>query len=159
MYLKLLNSALVLGSLALLGAVGYQVWQIHFVGNEQSPESLEGSVLAAKPSQPVAQYQLGKITSASLFGKEPVIKEIKKPVIVQKTRLALHLQGMVGSADPDLARALISVGNSPVRSYGLGDAILETDAKIDSIEQDRVLLDRDSRVESLELTRGKLGKK
>jgi len=108
-------------------------------------------------------YNVGEIVNAHIFGEKRrevvAAPKIEKPKKVEKTRLRLKLLGLVSSSKDGMARALITAENGRLQSYGVGEQIENTDSSVHSIEEMRVLLDRDGRLESLEMTRPALQKK
>lgn len=99
--------------------------------------------------------QMNQIVAAHLFGrpekkKEPVQK------VAPKTRLNLALTGVIASSDPKYARAIIASGSKPAKSYGIGDTLDKSDVKLHSIEADKVLLERNGKLESLAMVRNQL---
>ncbi|GJL81009.1 MAG: hypothetical protein DHS20C01_06430 [marine bacterium B5-7] len=149
------NLVLILVGSAVLGASLYETWRLHITDQPSAQPATVASTVQL-PVQSPQHYQLRKIQNARLFGEPPKVKQPVVPAVVPKTRLSLKLHGMVGSETPYLARALISIGNRPPRSYGIGEEVADTDAIIHQVEQDRVLLDRAGQIESLELDRIKL---
>jgi len=108
-------------------------------------------------------YNVGEIVNAHIFGEKRrevvAAPKVEKPKKVEKTRLRLKLLGLVSSSKDGMARALITAENGRLQSYGVGEQIENTDSSVHSIEEMRVLLDRDGRLESLEMTRPALQKK
>lgn len=101
-----------------------------------------------------AQYNIGQIVSAHLFGTKIVKKQPVAQKVVPKTNLRLRLVGILSSdADNGVARALIALESGVAKSYAVGDAIDRTDSTLHSVESGRVLLDRNGRIETLELER------
>ena len=96
------------------------------------------------------------ILSARLFGErtndEPV--EID-PMVAPETSLNLTLTGIFASTDPEQSRALIKDESGKQRPYAVGDDI-PGNAKLYSIHNDRVLLERKGRYETLRLEQEKL---
>ncbi len=151
MVYRITNSALVLSSLILLGYVSFQAWTALFMKPVSDREGEPPLIFANRPQAQTDVYQLQQILDAQLFGAPERVKPAIVQTLVPKTRLSLKLHGMVGSSDPLLARALISVGNKIPRSFGIGEKIPNTDASIHGVEKSRVLLDRKGNVERLGL--------
>ncbi|RTZ61594.1 MAG: hypothetical protein DSZ32_01680 [Gammaproteobacteria bacterium] len=100
---------------------------------------------------PSTKISLASIRSARLFGRK-VVKAAPPPKqVVAKTRLKLTLNGIIWATRPEDAKAIISGANKRPRTYSVGDTIRQTDARIDSIERGKVVLERGGRLEKLEL--------
>ena len=101
-------------------------------------------------------YDLNAITAAYLFGRV----ERKSEQAVQEapeTKLRLTLAGVVASSDTRYARALIGVDAAKVKNYAVGQQIDGTDAKLHTVEELRVILQRGGQFESLPMERSLLG--
>ncbi len=107
---------------------------------------------AARPTRtPEYRVDAGSIVAAHLFGRQrqAVVRRQEAPV----TRLELRLLGVFSSPNDAYARALIAVGGDRGEAYRVGDQIPNTDAKLHEIGPQLVLLDREGRLERLELIR------
>ncbi len=152
---------LLLAALVLAWVI-YDLWQRGINLTQGAATRSPASTLSVP--EPIRNpYSLGEIVNAHIFGEKrrevvakPKVVEQKK---VEKTRLRLRLLGLVSSSEDGMARALISAENGRLQSYGVGEQIENTDSSVHSIEEMRVLLDRDGRLESLEMARPKLDKK
>ena len=125
--------------------------------------------LAAVPGSTAASTRSNKavdtstdfnsILSANIFGsatsREPA--EID-PLVAPETRLNLKLTGIFSSNDEEQSRALIKDDSGKQRPYAIGDDI-PGNAKLYSIQTDRVLLERSGRYETLRLEQDKLSGK
>lgn len=106
----------------------------------------------ASASRDDLQYDISDIVQIHLFGT--VKKETQEEVVyAPETKLQLNLVGLIASTDEQLARAIIGVNSSKVKSYAVGQTIEETDATIHTVESRRVLLERGEALESLVLKR------
>ena len=152
MIYRLFNTLLVIASLVLLAYVAYTVW-LSIALKEDKQSEITPAAMQPLPPQHRPGYQLPRILNAKLFGAPPKAKPVIVQTVVPKTQLSLQLHGMVGSDDPNLARALISIGGKLPRSFGVGEAITQTDATIHRIEKEQVLLDRGGQLERLTLNR------
>ena len=155
MLYRLFNMLLVIASLLVLAYVAYTVW-LNIAQEDDNQSSLMSPTIHSLPPQNNPSYQLPRILNAKLFGAPAKAKPVVVQAVVPKTQLSLQLHGMVGSDDPNLARALISIGGKLPRSFGVGEAITQTDATIHRIEKDQVLLDRGGQLERLTLNRKQL---
>jgi general secretion pathway protein C len=102
---------------------------------------------AHKPGERIAGWQL--------FGAPPAaVPQAPAPVEAPETKLNLILRGLLHSADPQLARAIIAAGADEAQ-YGVG-ARLPGNAELAAIHADRVILLHRGRHETLRLPRDKL---
>lgn len=99
-------------------------------------------------------YNVKTIVDAHLFGKA----EQKQQTVEQapKTQLKLNLLGVLATDNSDYARALIQVQSNKMRAYAVGDVIEGTDAALHKVENQRVILDRQGKFESLVMARKNL---
>lgn len=97
------------------------------------------------------QYSLRRINSSNIFK----VKDIKTKATVKanKTKLKLKLEGVIAAGDSNLSKAIIQTNKNKPFTYSLGDKIEGTNATLDSVESDRVLIERAGVIESLELSR------
>jgi len=101
-------------------------------------------------------YNLANISNGGFFST--IIKSKPKKVVTKKTSLNLKLEGIVSADSEDISRALIRSQQQNTISYKVGDSIKGTNAKLDSVEAYRVIIDRAGVLESLELDRKKIEK-
>lgn len=141
-------------AVVVLGAVAADVWQRY-----QRWSGVAGTPSSAPVSQPAGPqgggYRVQDIVAAHLFGSAsgPAAPRV---TAAPTTRLRLTLYGVVASDDPRHARALIGHSGAPVRAYAIGEQIGGTDAKLHTVEQSRVLLERGGQLESLALPKPEL---
>jgi general secretion pathway protein C len=122
----------------------------------------EGPVVAQWRATPVSggQTDVGSgqdittLVEANLFGEysaQPLRKPVE-PVVTDapKTRLNLVLVGVVASSAPESSLAVIANRGSQA-TYGLGETISGTRAKLKSVLPDRVIIDNGGRFETLML--------
>lgn len=99
-------------------------------------------------------YNLTNIKNGAFF--TTVIKSKPQKVVTKKTSLNLKLEGIVSADNEDISRAFIRSQQQNAISYKVGDSIKGTNAKLDSVEVYRVIIDRAGVLESLELDRKKI---
>lgn len=154
-----IGTVLLLLALLLLAWVLYDLWnRVYAITKGRSAPVVQ----AVAPAPPVQNpYRVSDIVNSHIFGQKKVVAKAAAPKekTVTKTRLRLKLIGMVESTDPMFARALISLENGRAQSYGIGDPIDRTDGKVHSVDKGQVIIDRDGRLESLEMVRPSLDDK
>jgi general secretion pathway protein C len=147
----------VLSKAAAVVAVGVLGWTAFYAVDEFAPQWLGRE--PAAPTHAAQQgggpavsidYNVEEIVAAHLFGdasasKEPEPRKVEAP----ETKLRLSLVGLIASADSQFARALIEVNRGKVAPYRVGQQIEGTDARLKSVERQRVLLERGGALESL----------
>jgi type II secretion system protein C len=147
------RAAVILAHLAALALLAWAAWSAaqRFVDTAQGPAALPTAErqAAARPSA----LSVSAVVSAHLFGNEPAADARREVVEAPETRLKLTLRGVVASRKKDVAHAIIEVEAQPAKSYGVGDRIEKTDAVLDAVEAQRILLDRNGQLESLALVR------
>lgn len=142
----------------LLGYIAYLAAQMTWV---LVPAATEVSFSSGKAGQSSAAQNsqhankpisLGGIQALNLFGqysttRQPVQIEVKD---APKTSLNLTLTGVVASNDSEVAAAIIEhKGNQ--ETYGIGEKITGTNASLDQVLTDRVLIKQSGRTETLML--------
>ena len=146
-------------SLLLVIACAYTLAQVTWMFFPE-PETDQATV--ARPStpgnKPVSQQQsIRQLTAAHLFGeanKTAAQTAAKAPV----TRLNLALKGVLASTPESRASAIIAQGkNGKEDIYSIGDKI-QNGVSIKEIHPEHVILDRQGRLEKLELLKESVGK-
>jgi general secretion pathway protein C len=134
--------------LAYMGVYAYQRYQALAI-TETVTNAKPDAKQANRPAP--RQASTNEIISAHLFGKEKAKAVAMQPVQAPKTSLKLTLNGILASSNPKYARAVIMVEGGKSRSYALGETIDDTDARLDKIYKDYVLLARNGKYERLVL--------
>ena len=104
-----------------------------------------------------SRVNVNPLLAINLFGKEEVVakKPTPKPTtkVAPKTRLALTLTGIVADNSSNVSATSVAIieSRNSQSTYGIGDAIENTQAKVDQILLDRVILSVGSRYETLML--------
>ncbi len=108
-----------------------------------------------------SRLDLGNVSRLSLFGKaqQPKGDKVADAVAVDapKTQLNAQLNGVLASTEPSKSIAIIA-HNGLQNSYGIGDYIDGTQARIRQVFADRVIIARDGRDETLMLDGEEYGK-
>jgi general secretion pathway protein C len=101
----------------------------------------------AAPTGPA--YSIGQIVNAHLFGIAGApAAEDTDPNAVATTNLNLVLAGTIAESDPEKGYAIIGDSAATARVYGVGRTI-PGGAKLHSVYTDRVILDRNGKLEAL----------
>ncbi len=130
------------------------------------PSQIANPIQQAVSSTGSRQLDVEVMAAWQLFGSlaAPVVKEpVKQPELTaatslegieknaRETRLALKLQGVVASSDPDIAQAVIEHKNKQAR-YRIGDKLpVGGRVSVAKILADRVVLDNAGKYELLKL--------
>ena len=143
-----LQRAIVL--ILLLGS-SYQLaqisWQLLPTPITAQPTAHSSNLSAPIDSKETNQQRLSSIRDAALFGVE--IKDPKTaPTSAPKSRLNAQLTGIMASSVSSRSIAIIA-REGRQQSYGVGDVIQGTDARITNILPDRVIITRQQQQESL----------
>jgi general secretion pathway protein C len=100
--------------------------------------------------QPRANHDR-KIAQLHLMGKPAPVSSSKQVADAPETTLNLKLLGVL-AGDKEYGYAIISSGGNKVKHYGLGDDV-PGGATLHAVYSDRVILERDIRMETLRLPR------
>ena len=93
---------------------------------------------------------LAAITNAHLFGAAPTLKQ--DGANAPQTSMPLVLTGIIAGNDPQNGLAILGHSAQTTKVYAVGDNV-PGGAKLHSVYSDRVVIDRDGRLESLSLPR------
>jgi len=93
---------------------------------------------------------LAAITNAHLFGAAPTLKQ--DGANAPQTSMPLVLTGIIAGNDPQNGLAILGQSAQTTKVYAVGDNV-PGGAKLHSVYSDRVVIDRDGRLESLSLPR------
>jgi general secretion pathway protein C len=93
---------------------------------------------------------LAAITNAHLFGAAPVLRQ--DGANAPQTSMPLVLTGIIAGNDPQNGLAILGQSAQTTKVYAVGDNV-PGGAKLHSVYSDRVVIDRDGRLESLSLPR------
>jgi len=93
---------------------------------------------------------LATITNAHLFGAPPALKQ--DGANAPQTSMPLVLTGIIAGNDPQNGLAILGQSAQTAKVYAVGDGV-PGGAKLHSVYNDRVVIDRDGRLESLSLPR------
>ncbi len=130
--------------------IAYQLAGITWSVVPGAAPTLATRPVASKPTQQPAD--LGKLTDSHLFGEArateaaPVVETVDAP----DTSLSLSLTGILAGGPK--GQAIIAANRGQERTYHVGDSVDNADgATLHSVEPDRVLLNRNGKLETLRL--------
>jgi general secretion pathway protein C len=143
-----LQRAIVL--ILLLGS-SYQLaqisWQLLPTPKTAQPTAHSSNLSAQIDGKETNQQRLSTIRNAALFGVETLDPETA-PTSAPKSRLNAQLTGIMASSVSSRSIAIIA-REGRQQSYGVGDVIQGTDARITNILPDRVIITRQQQQEAL----------
>ena len=146
------NSLLLLSVLRLAWTLYGAIQRVVFHSSLGSAPAPTGQA-AANPRSGATSYNVKQIVSAHLFGRAQDENHASRVTRAPETKLRLALLGVVASDKRELARAVIGVNAADGKNYAVGDKIAGTDAKLHAVEKNRVILDRNGQLESLQMVR------
>jgi len=129
--------------------IAYQLANITWSVVPGAPPTLSARPVASKSIQQPAD--LSKLANSDLFGKPPAeTAPVVETVDAPETTLSLSLTGILAGGPK--GQAIISANRGQEKTYHVGDSVDNADgATLHSIEPDRVLLNRNGRLETLRL--------
>ncbi|MFQ1712730.1 GspC family type II secretion system variant ExeC [Aeromonas veronii] len=148
--------------LALLTMLAQQsaalTWRLLTLASPQTSQPWQPSAVAVN-GQSNPRLELGEVSRLALFGKAIPKAQAKAAVAANapRTQLNAQLNGVLASSDPVKSIAIIAMSGIQ-NSYGVGDMIDGTQARIRQVYPDRVIIERDGRDETLMLDGEEYGK-
>lgn len=137
--------------------VANMVWSLVPANGDQGKIITATGMTSSKSAQSQSQLDMSSLIKLNLFGDESREPEVVKPVVTNtdapKTRLNVTLTGLVAdnsSSTSSTSVAIIESAGSQA-TYGIGETINSTRAKVDQILLDRVILSVSGRYETLML--------
>ncbi len=133
-------------------------WRLLTLANPQSNQPWQPSTVAVS-GQSNPRLELGEVSRLALFGKALPKAQAKAAVAANapRTQLNAQLNGVLASSDPAKSIAIIAMSGIQ-NSYGVGDMIDSTQARIRQVYPDRVIIEREGRDETLMLDGEEYGK-
>ncbi|MFB2863476.1 GspC family type II secretion system variant ExeC [Aeromonas sp. MdU4] len=134
-------------------------WRLLTLATPQTSQPWQPSVVAGM-GQSTPRLELGEVSRLALFGKAIPKAQAKAAAIAAnapRTQLNAQLNGVLASSDPAKSIAIIAMSGIQ-NSYGVGDLIDGTQARIRQVYPDRVIIERDGRDETLMLDGEEYGK-
>jgi general secretion pathway protein C len=133
----------------LVVTIAYQLAGITWSLVPGAPPTLAPRTTASKPAE--QPTDLSKLTNSHLFGEAraeaaPVVEAVDAP----DTSLSLSLSGILAGGPK--GQAIIAANRGQEKTYHVGDSVDNADgATLYSVEPDRVLLNRNGKLETLRL--------
>ena len=133
-------------------------WRLLTLASPQTSQPWQPSAVAVN-GQNNPRLELGEVSRMALFGKAIPKAQAKAAVAANapRTQLNAQLNGGLASSDPAKSIAIIAMSGIQ-NSYGVGDMIDGTQARIRQVYPDRVIIERDGRDETLMLDGEEYGK-
>ncbi|MFM5340027.1 GspC family type II secretion system variant ExeC [Aeromonas veronii] len=133
-------------------------WRLLTLASPQTSQPWQPSAVAVN-GQNNPRLELGEVSRLALFGKAIPKAQAKAAVAANapRTQLNAQLNGVLASSDPTKSIAIIAMSGIQ-NSYGVGDMIDGTQARIRQVYPDRVIIERDGRDETLMLDGEEYGK-
>ncbi|WP_322112388.1 GspC family type II secretion system variant ExeC [Aeromonas veronii] len=133
-------------------------WRLLTMASPQTSQPWQPSAVAVN-GQSNPRLELGEVSRLALFGKAIPKAQAKAAVAANapRTQLNAQLNGVLASSDPAKSIAIIAMTGIQ-NSYGIGDMIDGTQARIRQVYPDRVIIERDGRDETLMLDGEEYGK-
>lgn len=131
-------------------------WGI-FVPSEKLNDSV--SFVASRVNTSATSSNLKNVSTYHLFGnaKQEVVAQ-KKVINAPETRLRLNLKGVFSSSKPKEALAIIASSKGKDKTYHIGDKVVGG-AALHAVYDDRVILKRNGKLETLSLPKPKIDSK
>lgn len=137
-------------------------WRLFSLTQPAEIQPWQPSITAGQGAS-ASRLDLSGIGRLSLFGKAPLAvtdaEQATQAVAANapKTQLNAQLNGVLASTDPAKSIAIVA-HNGQQNTYGIGDYIDGTQAKIRQVFADRIIIARDGRDETLMLDGEEYGK-
>ncbi|GAC27605.1 type II secretion system protein GspC [Brumicola pallidula] len=137
---KIILLIVVLLSLYLIAFAAELTWRL-----VPQPESSQSRLLNnsnTSTAQSASRLDISPLTKLNLFGNpdaKPIVTALAEITDAPETKLNLTLTGVVSSTDPKVGAAVVE-NNGKQNTYGVGDKIDGTNATLDQLYIDRVII-------------------
>jgi general secretion pathway protein C len=137
---KIIFLIVVLLSLYLIAFAAELTWRLI-----PQPESSQSGLLSnvnTSPAQSASRLDILPLIKLNLFGNpeaKPIVTALAEITDAPETKLNLTLTGVVSSTDPKVGAAVVE-NNGKQNTYGVGDKIDGTNATLDQLYIDRVII-------------------
>jgi general secretion pathway protein C len=153
-YVRYLPPAANLLLVVLIAASLAHIFWLVFPG-QGGDAALQAFTPATSNSVQAPRLDIEQIAAAHLFGQYSLSPAGAGGTIdAPETSLSLTLKGIFASANPKASRALIADSSGKQKPYAIGDDV-PGGATLNRIQDDRVILERNGRFETLRLERDK----
>jgi general secretion pathway protein C len=126
-------------------------WQVYAFSQE--PATIKPAGAAPSTRKQESSGALAKVADLHLFGEaKPEVVAVAAPIKAPETRLKLQLNGVFSSDSPASSMAIIAEQGKKGMTYFKGDKV-PGNASLHEIYQDRVILSRAGKLETLSLKR------
>jgi general secretion pathway protein C len=134
--------------LAFALAVQAAVIVTNLAGSGRPPKVAPGALMQSHTQS----VDVAAITSAHLFGEAPIAVVAQDAANAPQSTLPLVLVGIIAADDPQDGLAILGENAAGAKVYAVGDNV-PGGAKLHSVLGDRVIIDRNGKLESLMLPR------
>jgi general secretion pathway protein C len=137
---KIILVIVVLLSLYLLAYAAELTWRL--IPQPETTQSTQANSVSARPNNSASRLDITPLTKLNLFGNpeaKPIPIATTEITDAPETKLNLTLTGVVSSNDPKVGAAIIE-NNGKQNTYGVGDKIDGTNATLDELYVDRVII-------------------
>jgi len=124
----------------------------HLAGAGRAPTA-KTAAPATAASRP--RVDIGAIANSHLFGAAPVA-QASEAADAPQTSMPLVLTGIIAERDPKDGMAILGPSATAAKVYAVGESV-PGGARVHEVYEDRVLIDRGGRIESLMLPRQHVG--
>jgi general secretion pathway protein C len=149
-YLRFLPPTVTLLLVVLIGATLARMTWLLVPPAEQGGELPPAAAAIARPG---LRINIDQIAGSEIFGSRVATKTGAPAGDAPETSLNLKLKGIFASHDAESSRALIADAAGKEKPYAVGDDV-PGGATLHEIREDRVILERSGRFETLKLERG-----
>jgi general secretion pathway protein C len=137
---KIILLIVVLLSLYLIAFAAELTWRL--IPQPESSQSALFNNVDASPALSASRLDILPLTKLNLFGNpeaKPIATILAEITDAPETKLNLTLTGVVSSTDPKVGAAVVE-NNGKQNTYGVGDKIDGTNATLDQLYIDRVII-------------------
>jgi general secretion pathway protein C len=136
------------GALAFALAVQAAVIVTNLAGSSRPPKVAPAALVQSNTQS----VDVAGIVDAHLFGAAPIAVVAQDPANAPQSNLPLVLVGIIAAEDPQNGLAILGENAAGAKVYAVGDNV-PGGAKLHSVYGDRVVIDRNGKLESLMLPR------
>jgi general secretion pathway protein C len=130
----------VLLSLYLIAFAAELTWRL--IPEPETSQANQVANINTAPTQSTFRLDIAPLTKLNLFGNpdaKPMVSAVVEITDAPETQLNLTLTGVVSTGDPKVGAAVVE-NNGKQNTYGVGDKIDGTNATLDELYIDRVII-------------------